>query len=180
MTVEAEQYDRLVRTAEIVTSYLSRNQVQSIDLPSLIQTVHGKLVELTTEVPDKVEAVQTLTSAAIKRSITSDYLVSFEDGKRYKTLRRHLLGRGLTPESYRAKWGLPSDYPMVAAGYSAHRAELARSLGLGKLRWSAKDAASTPVAKSKAPEVLTAQTSGADESADLIAREPIEDGGAYE
>ncbi|MFX7156016.1 MucR family transcriptional regulator, partial [Acinetobacter baumannii] len=70
----------------------------------------------------------------IRRSITADALVSFEDGKPYRTLRRHLTTRGLTPEAYRAKWGLPSDYPLVAASYSQQRSTLAQSLGLGRMR----------------------------------------------
>ena len=71
---------------------------------------------------------------SIKRSITPDHLVSFEDGKRYKTLRRHLSVRGLTPQTYREKWGLPVDYPMAAPAYSQQRSELARSIGLGQKR----------------------------------------------
>ncbi|MFB0488667.1 putative transcriptional regulator [Methylobacterium sp. OAE515] len=74
------------------------------------------------------------TAAQIKRSITYDALVSFEDGKPYKTLRRHLTLRGLSPEAYRAKWGLPADYPMTAAGYSDVRSALARSFGLGRAK----------------------------------------------
>ena len=79
---------------------------------------------------------------SIKKTITPDYLISLEDGRRYKSLRRHLAARGLTPEQYREKWGLPHDYPMVAPSYSARRSELARSLGLGQKRSEAMGAAS--------------------------------------
>jgi len=99
----------------------------------LIQSVHAKIAELTDRGCSEPAPVQKLTPAEIKRSITSEYLISFEDGKRYKTLRRHLTGRDLSPEQYRAKWGLPADYPMVASGYSARRAELAQAMGLGRL-----------------------------------------------
>lgn len=72
------------------------------------------------------------TSQEFRRSVTPDHLVAFEDGKRYKTLRRHLATRGLTPQTYREKWGLPADYPTVAPGYAKQRSELARALGLGQ------------------------------------------------
>ena len=71
---------------------------------------------------------------SIKKSVTDDYLISMEDGKQYQSLKRHLATRGLTPDQYRAKWGLPNDYPMVAPGYSARRSELAKNLGLGSIR----------------------------------------------
>jgi len=80
------------------------------------------------------DSVEKPTAAQIKKSITPDGLVSFEDGKSYKTLRRHLTIRGLTPEAYRAKYGLPVDYPMTAPSYSAQRSALAKSLGLGQFR----------------------------------------------
>lgn len=75
-----------------------------------------------------------MSAAQIRKSVTHDHIVSFEDGRPYKTLRRHLTLRGLSPEAYREKWGLPRDYPMTAASYSAQRSELARALGLGQQR----------------------------------------------
>ena len=82
---------------------------------------------------------------------THDYIVSFEDGKPYKTLRRHLTLRGLSPEAYREKWGLPRDYPMTAASYSAQRSELARALGLGQQRRKSRGAAAAPAPDEPAP-----------------------------
>ena len=73
---------------------------------------------------------------SIRKSVTDEYLISLEDGKQYQSLKRHLAKRGLTPDEYRAKWGLPHDYPMTAPGYSARRSELAKSIGLGSLRKS--------------------------------------------
>ena len=133
MSEAALQQDNLAAlTAEIASAYLSHNHVQPDDLPSLIRGVGAKLAELATVGSGEPAPVRKLTPAEIKRSITPDYLISFEDGKRYKALRRHLTGRGLSPEAYREKWGLPVDYPMVASGYSARRAELAQAMGLGK------------------------------------------------
>jgi len=80
----------------------------------------------------------------VKKSITPDHLISLEDGKRYKSLRRHLSTRGLTPEQYREKWGLPRDYPMVAPNYSKQRSELAKSAGLGQMRRKAAEAPAQP------------------------------------
>ena len=77
---------------------------------------------------------------SIKRSVTPDFLISLEDGKQYKSLKRHLAGRGLTPDQYRDKWGLPRDYPMVAANYAAQRSELAKKIGLGRKMVDAKPA----------------------------------------
>ncbi len=112
---------------------MTNNSVQAGDLPSLIQTVHGALLSIASESVEKpIEAPS--PAVPVKKSITPDHLISLEDGKRYKSLKRHLRKHGLTPEQYRAKWGLPSDYPMVAANYAAQRSELAKSLGLGQQR----------------------------------------------
>ena len=130
-----EEFDQLGMMADIVSAYVSNNNVSVADLPELIASTHAALAELAAGSagasdggPDKA------TPAQIKKSITPDLLISFEDGKPYKTLRRHLTLRGLTPEAYRAKWGLPGDYPMTSANYSAHRSQLARDLGLGQQR----------------------------------------------
>ena len=100
----------------------------------------------------EVDKIDKATPAQIKKSITPDHLISFEDGKPYKTLRRHLTLRGLSPEAYRAKHGLPADYPMTSATYSAQRSELARSLGLGQQRNGASKAVT---AKAPQDEVVS-------------------------
>lgn len=130
----AEQIDCLALTSEIVSAYLGNNHVQLSDLPALIYGVHAKLVELASSGSAGPEPVKKLTSAEINRSIMREHLISFEDGKPYMTLRRHLALRGLSPDEYRAKWSLPSNYPMTSASYSARRSELARSIGLGRPR----------------------------------------------
>lgn len=119
-------------TVRVASAYLSHNHVPAAELPSFIRGVHASLANLQGGKTKEAAAARKATAAEIKRSVTPDHIVSFEDGKRYKTLRRHLTLRGLSPVGYRAKWGLPSDYPIVAASYSAARAELARSIGLGR------------------------------------------------
>ena len=117
-------------TAELVASYVSNNSVHVSDLPSLISSVHAALTGLGT--PEAPEPEKLNPPVSIRKSITPDHLISMEDGKRYKSLKRHLAGRGLTPAQYRQKWSLPADYPMVASAYSEQRSQLARALGLGR------------------------------------------------
>lgn len=119
-------------TAAVVSAYVSNNPLPAVDLPALIASVHAALVAL--DRPPEPEAEKPTPIVPIKKTVTPDYLISLEDGKHYKSLKRHLSTRGLTPEQYRVKWGLPHDYPMVAANYAAHRSELAKSTGLGQRR----------------------------------------------
>ena len=133
-------------TANIVAAYVSNNSVPVGSLADLLSSVHTAISGLTSSGSAAAEAdkVQKATPAQIKKSITPDHLISFEDGKPYKTLRRHLTLRGLSPEAYRAKHGLHADYPMTSASYSAQRSELARSLGLGQQRNKAATAEAAP------------------------------------
>jgi predicted transcriptional regulator len=111
----SETSDRLItQTVDIVSSYVSKNPIPVSDLPRLISSVHTALAGLGGQAVSGPAEVEKLTTAQMKKSITHDALISFEDGKPYKTLRRHLTLRGLSPEAYRAKWGLPIDYPMTA------------------------------------------------------------------
>lgn len=119
--------------AIIVGAYVSRNNVPATELPSLITATHAALVKLG-QPAAPVEAEKPTPPVPIRRTVTPDHIISLEDGKPYRTLKRHLAGRGLTPEAYRQKWGLPPDYPMVAANYAAQRSELAKSSGLGQSR----------------------------------------------
>lgn len=133
-------------TADVVSAYVSHNTVKASELPDLISSVYAALTGLSTP---RAAAVEPPTPAVpVKKSITDDYLISLEDGKRYKSLKRHLSGRGLTPAQYREKWGLKADYPMVAPSYSKQRSELAKTAGLGQSR-----------AKAVAPEVVAAPLS---------------------
>ncbi|MDR7035609.1 MULTISPECIES: MucR family transcriptional regulator [Methylobacterium] len=121
------------RTVDVVSAYVSNNSVPTADLPALIASVHEALKSLADGTP-KVEAdvVEKPTTAQIRKSIRPDGLISFIDGKSYKTLKRHLTKHGLDPHSYRERYGLPADYPTTSANYSAQRSALAKSLGLGQ------------------------------------------------
>src|SRR5919202_6556268 len=126
--------------ADIVGAYVSHNKVTTSDLPGLISQVHNALQQ-TTQGPQQPEAPPQEPAVPIRRSVQPDYIVCLEDGKKFKSLKRHLSSdHGMTPQEYRAKWGLKSDYPMVAPNYSASRSELARSMGLGQKRAEARAA----------------------------------------
>jgi predicted transcriptional regulator len=108
------------------------------ELPSLILAVHTAVVRLAAELESVPLQFEVRAPAVpIRRSITPDFLICLDDGKRFKSLRRHLGGLGMTPEQYREKWDLPHDYPMVAPNYAAHRSALAKQIGLGQIRWNA-------------------------------------------
>ena len=120
--------------ADIVAAYVSYNSVPTGGLGDLIGSVHLALANLGAvnavpqPEPDLVPAV------SVKKSVTRDYLICLEDGKKFKSLKRHLAGLGLTPAQYRKKWGLPENYPMVAPNYAASRSTLAKKIGLGQIR----------------------------------------------
>ncbi|TNC14889.1 MucR family transcriptional regulator [Methylobacterium terricola] len=133
MTTETTKHDLIALTAEIVTAYVAKSSVPLSEVPALISGVYASLDGLTTP-PAEPVVDHTVSPAAIRKSITPDYLVSFVDGKRYKTLRRHLKRHGLTPEQYREKYGLGYEYPITASSYSAQRSELAKGSGLGQKR----------------------------------------------
>jgi predicted transcriptional regulator len=118
--------------AHIVGAYVTRNNVPASELPGLIAATHAALAKLTA--PSAPVAEKPTPPVPVRKTVTPDHIISLEDGKPYRTLKRHLTGRGLTPEAYRQKWGLPPDYPMVAANYAAQRSELAKSSGLGQGR----------------------------------------------
>lgn len=117
-------------TSDIVASYVSKNPVQSEQLPALIRDVHAVLLSLNGE-----QGRETMLAPAvpIKKSVTDEFIICLEDGKKFKSLKRHLRSKyDLSPEAYREKWGLPFDYPMVAPSYARKRSTLAKQMGLGK------------------------------------------------
>src|SRR4051812_43821398 len=119
--------------ADIVSAYVSNNSVQSGELPALINQVHSALNNVGGPAPK--EASKPEPAVSIKRSVTPDFIVSLFDGKRYKSLKRHIrTSHDMTPDQYRTFWGLPRDYPMVAPNYAKARSELAKSMGLGQQR----------------------------------------------
>ncbi|WP_019906141.1 MucR family transcriptional regulator [Methylobacterium sp. 77] len=140
--------DYIELTADIVSAFVSNNSVPVSDIPALIASIHATLGSLSASAaPAKVEPLTPAVS--IKRSITPDFVICLEDGKKFKSLKRHLRTRySMTPEEYRAKWNLPSDYPMVAPNYAAARSELAKNMGLGQQR--RKTRAKAPAAEAPA------------------------------
>ncbi len=133
MSDDAAQQTRMELTVDIVTAYVAKNPIRPQDIPALIRSVHetlGNVMGERREEPEQLPA----PPVPIRKTITPDYLISLEDGRQYRSLRRHLSARGMTPDQYRAKWGLPPTYPMVAETYAKARSELAKSLGLGSSR----------------------------------------------
>jgi predicted transcriptional regulator len=121
-------------TAGIVSAYVSNNPVPASDIPALISQVHAALQRVSSgRAETSVEPAKPAVS--VKKSMTADYLVCLEDGKHFKSLKRHLRTQyNMTPEQYREKWNLPSDYPMVAPNYAVARSQLAKKMGLGQQR----------------------------------------------
>ncbi|MER8492217.1 MucR family transcriptional regulator [Mesorhizobium australicum] len=118
-------------TADIVSAYVQKNAVPVSGLPDLIASVNSALSNIGQKAPEEAPAPKPAVNP--KRSVFPDYIISLEDGHKYKSLKRHLATRhGMTPNEYREKWGLAKDYPMVAPNYSAARSALAKSLGLGR------------------------------------------------
>lgn len=144
MNEAAQDNTRVELTAEIVSAYVSNNPVPSTDLPHLIESVHATLKTIGSGVLE--ESVDPLTPAVpIKKSVTPDFIICLEDGKKFKSLKRHLRTKyDMSPEEYRAKWSLPTDYPMVAPNYAAARSALAKAMGLGAQRSKSANAESTP------------------------------------
>ena len=130
----AEDLDLTTLTAEIVANYTSGNKITAGELPALITSVHAALSSAGQPPAPAEPETAKATSSQIKKSMSEHALVSFLDGKSYKSLKRHLSTNGMSPDEYRTKYGLPRDYPMVAPSYSAQRSELAKKLGLGNKR----------------------------------------------
>ena len=130
MSDTKDQDVSLSLVTEIVSAFVSNNSVSNKQIPDLITSVHQTLMKVTGQVPEILKP-----AVPIKRSVTPDYIVCLEDGKKLKMLKRHLrTSYNLSPEEYRKKWGLLDDYPMVAPKYAAKRSELAKKIGLGKSR----------------------------------------------
>jgi predicted transcriptional regulator len=122
-------------TADIVSAYVSNNSVAPNDIPALIDQIHSALLRVSGAPADSSAAEPLKPAVPVKRSIHPDYIVCLEDGKKFKSLKRHLRSQyGMTPEQYRDKWSLPADYPMVAPSYAAARSRLAKQMGLGQQR----------------------------------------------
>ncbi|MCG6121120.1 MAG: MucR family transcriptional regulator [Microvirga sp.] len=128
-------------TADIVSAYVSNNSLPTAELPALIRDIHAALEGVATKAEEAPLEPQK-PAIPVKKSVTPDYIICLEDGKQFKSLRRHLRTQyGMTPEDYREKWSLPSDYPMVAPNYAKARSDLAKEMGLGQQRRKRRTAA---------------------------------------
>ena len=149
--MESSEFDLTSLTADIVSAYVAHNAIASDKLPDFIGSVYSALSRASVQSiePEKVELKPAIS---VKKSVTPDYIVCLEDGKKFKSLKRHLKTHyDMSPEEYREKWGLPHDYPMVAPSYAAARSDLAKNMGLGRR--------GTAVAAAQ-PEVSTAEKRG--------------------
>ena len=135
-------------TADVVSAFVGNNSIRAAELPDLIRTIHTSLSEILAPKAADEPAPELKPAVPIKKSVTDDFIISLEDGRKFKSMKRYLSLLGMTPDDYRAKWGLPRDYPMVAPGYAAKRSELARASGLGANR----RAASQEAVEAAAPE----------------------------
>jgi predicted transcriptional regulator len=137
MSESASAPNYIELAADIVSAYVSNNSLPTSELPALLSSIHAALTSAT---KGHVEEIKPALAPAVsvKKSVTPDYLICLDDGKKFKSLKRHLRTTyGMTPEQYRAKWDLPRDYPMVAPNYAKARSELAKTMGLGQQRKSA-------------------------------------------
>ena len=141
----------LEMAASIVSAFVSNNAVPSTELAQLIQSVHASIQKIASGVPETIVTEPQEPAVSIKKSVTPDYIICLEDGKKFKSLKRHLkTAYDLSPEAYRLKWNLPRDYPMVAPAYAAARSALAKQSGLGQPRLSATSKKVTPTSSDDA------------------------------
>lgn len=127
---DIEETTLITLTAEIVSAYVTKNRLPPAELPLLIASISGSIRKLGE--PAAAPEAAPVPAVNPKRSVHADYIVCLEDGKKFKSMKRHLSSHGLTPQQYRTKWGLPADYPMTAPNYSATRSAMARDIGLGQ------------------------------------------------
>jgi predicted transcriptional regulator len=150
-----ESSDLIALTADIVSAHVSNNNVSNTDLPGLIASVHAALVK--TETPPVAESVAAAPAVPIRSSVKQDYIVCLEDGKKLKMLKRYLrTNYNMSPEDYRAKWGLPRDYPMVAPAYAEQRRGLAKQIGLGRKKLVETAAPIAKAMKARATRIIAA------------------------
>ena len=137
--------------SDIVSAYVSNNSLRPSDLPDLIASVHASIQMIAKGEIEAPAAAPLVPAVPVKKSVTKDFLICLEDGKKFRSLKRHLGSvYSMTPDEYRQKWGLPSDYPMVAPGYSEVRSQLAKEIGLGQQRSAPAVAAAEPAAAAPA------------------------------
>ncbi|MCJ2065731.1 MucR family transcriptional regulator [Methylobacterium sp. J-088] len=155
--LEDSEPDLVGLTADIVSAYVSKNRVSPAEVPALLANVHAAIAGLGQPSESADASIDRPSAAQIRKSVRPDGIVSFLDGKTYKTLKRHLTKNGMTFDEYRARYGLPHDYPSVAASYSEQRSSLAKSLGLGQQRRKAVEAVETPTKARKQKKAAVAE-----------------------
>ena len=128
----AERPNFIEQAAEVVSAYVARNSVPIAELPNLIRSIHNTLSTLGQPAPVEPSAEPLKPAVPVKKSVTDEFIISLEDGRKFKSMKRYLSGLGMTPEQYRTKWSLAKDYPMVAPAYAAKRSALAKTIGLGR------------------------------------------------
>ena len=139
--------------ADLVSAYVSNNSMRASDLPDFIASIHASIQQLAAGQVEAPPAPPPVPAVPIKKSLTQDHIICLEDGKKFRSLKRHLgTVYNMTPDEYRTKWGLPKDYPMVAPGYSEIRSKLAKDIGLGQQRSEAAAEAPEPTAEPEAPK----------------------------
>ena len=132
-SVPAAAMDLIEMTSELVAAYVAKNSVPAAELPTLIVSIHSALGDLgKPSQPEAVGLEPPKPAVPVRKSVTDEYIISLEDGRKLKSLKRYLGTLGMMPADYRAKWGLPKDYPMVAPAYAAKRSDLAKKSGLGR------------------------------------------------
>lgn len=132
MAVDEAKLDLMAMTGDVVTAYAANHKLSIEELTALIESVHRALEAAAGGVVEAVEKAPATPAIPIRRSVTPDFVICLEDGRKFKSLKRHLrTAYGMSPEEYRAKWNLPKDYPMVAPNYAAARSAMAKSIGLG-------------------------------------------------
>jgi predicted transcriptional regulator len=134
LTSKSGSADPIGLAAEIVSAYVVHNSLPRAELPALLQSVYAALMRNVEGTVSASAVVAEAPAVTVRKSVTPDFLVCLDDGRKFKSLRRHLATLGMTPEQYRAKWSLPNDYPMVAPNYAARRSALAKKIGLGQFR----------------------------------------------
>lgn len=147
--IEDNQTNLIEMTADIVSAYVSKNNIAADSVAGLIASVHASLNNISEPVEEVIEEPRRDPAVPIRKSITPDFLICLEDGRKFKSLKRHLRTKyDMSPEDYRAKWNLPKDYPMVAPNYAAARSQLAKNMGLGLGgRQPPKAAAAKPIGR---------------------------------
>lgn len=153
-----DNFDQVELAAGILSAFVSNNSVPVGELAGLLGTLHAAIADIAAGKPSEPSATPAPTPAvSIRKSVTPDYLICLDDGKQFRSLKRHLTTLGMTPDQYRAKWSLPNDYPMVAPSYAAQRSELAKQIGLGKIRSTDVEAGAASGGKRKAGASRKAQ-----------------------